>query len=40
MSAKEGKIKISFYSEILKYMKKYVSIFDFKIHYKIGFNIK
>ena len=27
MSAKDGKIKISFYSEILKYMKKYVSIF-------------
>ena len=26
MSAKDGKIKISFYSEILKYMKKYVSI--------------
>ena len=26
MSAKDGKIKFSFYSEILKYMKKYVSI--------------
>ena len=29
MSAKDGKIKFSFYSEILKYMKKYVSIFYF-----------
>ena len=26
MSAKDSKIKIGFYSEILKYMKKYVSI--------------
>ena len=31
MSAKDGKIKIGLYSEILKYMKKYVSIFDLYI---------
>ena len=30
MSAKDGKIKIELYSEILKYMKKYVSIFNIK----------
>ena len=31
MSAKDGKIKIELYSEILKYMKKYVSIFNLYI---------
>ena len=31
MSAKDGKIKIELYSEILKYTKKYVSIFELYI---------